>query len=79
MESGDINFTIEVVINGSSRYILVNTAETTDGVEFYKCQMGEKEITELRKDSGEWKQIWGNLNIDDVKNIGGIIESYFDR
>lgn len=77
MESESANFTIVVTINGSSKQIRVHTAETTDGVEYYKCGLEEKEITELRNDSGEWKQIWGDLNIGDVRNIGAVIDSYF--
>jgi hypothetical protein len=76
--SGNTDFTIEVTIKGSSRQVRVNPAESTDGVEFYKCQWGEKEIAELRKDVGEWRQIWGDLNEEEVKNMGAVIDAYIE-
>ncbi|MCH5599412.1 hypothetical protein [Niabella ginsengisoli] len=67
-------FSVQAVVNGQSQEVLVLTSETTDGVTFYNCRIHGNEITQIRKDDQEWKQIWGQIPEEDVKAIGEAIE-----
>ncbi|MBO9618446.1 MAG: hypothetical protein J7539_05360 [Niabella sp.] len=79
MKDNNDLFTIAVTINGKSQQVEVATAETTDGVTFYKCNINAAEITELRRDEGRWKQLWGELNNVEIESIGAAIDAYFDK
>ncbi len=67
-------FSVTAVVGGEEQEVSVNTSETTDGVAFYICRIGGNEITQLRKDGGMWKQIWGEISPADVDSVGKAIE-----
>ncbi|WP_113662448.1 hypothetical protein [Pedobacter nanyangensis] len=71
MNSSHVDFYIVANINGSEKHIKVITLETTDGVPYYSCYIGENEITQLRNEIyGKWEQLWGNLPQETVNDIG---------
>lgn len=67
-------FSVEAKIAGKMQQVHIVTSETTDGVTFYNCRVEDDEITQIRKDEQVWKQIWGELDENDVKSIGEAIE-----
>ncbi|WP_223711518.1 hypothetical protein [Niabella beijingensis] len=79
METGKEQFTIEAAVHGKPTQLQVVSDETTDGITFYKCSSGSKEITELRYEEGYWKQIWGDLPDEEVKGIGAVIDSWQEK
>ncbi|AHF17150.1 hypothetical protein [Niabella soli] len=79
MEDSNNIFTIAVTINGKSQQVEVVTAETTDGVAFYKCNIASEEITQVRKDTDRWKQLWGSLTEMEIESIGAAIDAYFEK
>lgn len=67
-------FDIKISLNGSMKTIQVKPEETTDGVEYFKCNLEGKNITQIRQEKdGSWEQIWGDLSNIDVVNIGKAI------
>lgn len=68
------DFTVSAIVKGDLIDIAVSRSETSDGADFFICRIGYNEITQIRKDAQEWKQIWGDLNDTDVKSIGNAIE-----
>lgn len=75
MNSPRINFYIIANIEGEEKHLKVIELETSDGVPYYSCLIGEKEITQIRKETyGKWEQLWGELDIETVNNIGLKIE-----
>ncbi|MEQ7800376.1 hypothetical protein ABDJ41_11270 [Pedobacter sp. ASV1-7] len=80
MENLDIqpeNFDINISLNGSMKTIQVEPEETTDGAEYFKCNVEGKNITQIRQEKdGSWEQIWGDLSNIDVVNIGKAIAAY---
>lgn len=79
-ENNDKEFSVQAVVEEKMQEVLVQTSETTDGVTFYICKTGDKEITQIRKDEQSWKQIWGSISDEDVKSIGEAIEGFlFER
>jgi len=68
------DFYIRVSINGDEKDIRVKTLETTDGIPYYACFIGEEEITQLRKEIyGKWEQLWGDLDSKTIAAIGARI------
>jgi len=75
MNSPHIDFYIIANIEGEKKHIKVIELETSDGVPYYSCFIGEKEITQIRKETyGKWEQLWGELAIETVNDIGIKIE-----
>lgn len=75
MNSPHIDFYIIANIEGEEKHIKVIELETSDGVPYYSCFIGEREITQIRKETyGKWEQLWGKLNIETVNDIGLKIE-----
>lgn len=71
LEKTNPEFTIEVSIKGQLEHIVVKPQETSDGVEYFLCLKGDKQITQVRKDNGSrWEQMWGELDDDEVNAIG---------
>jgi len=69
------DFYIIAEIDGTDRHIKVIELETTDGVPYYSCFMGETELTQIRNETyGTWEQLWGDLDDKSVANIGLQIE-----
>lgn len=54
--------------NFKNGHIVVQQAETTDGQPYYICKVDGKEI-QLRNE-GKWEQIWGDLNHEQVDELG---------
>jgi len=74
-ENSDREFLVQAAINGMKQELWIVPSETTDGVAFYKCRLGDQEIAQLRKDDGEWKQVWGEISTSDIQAIGMAIEA----
>lgn len=75
LELHNPEFDIIVNLGGENTKISVNPAETSDGVEYFNCLVGGKQITQIRLDENQkWEQIWGELNDDEVNVIGENIE-----
>ncbi len=71
MNSPHVDFYVIAKIDGEEKQIKVIELETTDGVPYYSCFIGEEEITQLRKETyGKWEQLWGDLPVQTVNNIG---------
>ena len=76
LELRNPEFKITVNLGGEELIINVEPAETSDGVEYYKCNSGAKEITQLRQDEdASWEQLWGELEQPDIDAIGSAITS----
>jgi hypothetical protein len=74
MNSPKTDFYIIAEIDGQEKHIKVITLETTDGIPYYSCLIGEDEITQVRKETyGKWEQLWGDLDTSTVENIGSQI------
>lgn len=57
--------------------LTVRPEQTTDGVPIYHCYGEGTLITQLRQEtSGEWTQLWGNLQPDTVQRLGEAIANY---
>lgn len=52
----------------------VHIESSTDDVDTYVCHLNGERITQLRKDSGEWKQLWGELDDQKIKQLGEQID-----
>lgn len=75
MNSPNVDFYIIARIDGQEKHIKVIQLETTDGVPYYSCYIGEKELTQIRNETyGKWEQLWGNLDDETIQNIGLQIE-----
>ncbi|RZL69942.1 MAG: hypothetical protein EOO93_00080 [Pedobacter sp.] len=71
----DKEFYIIAEIEGTERHLKVVELETSDGVPYYSCLMGETELTQLRDETyGTWEQLWGTLDDKSIANIGHQIE-----
>jgi len=71
MNSPHIDFYIIANIDGEEKHLKVIELETTDGVPYYSCFIGDNEITQLRNEIyGKWEQLWGNLSSETVNHIG---------
>ncbi|MDB5020071.1 MAG: hypothetical protein JWQ28_1198, partial [Pedobacter sp.] len=58
-------------INGQQESMVVKPQETSDGVEYFLCTVGDKQITQVRKEQADtWEQMWGDLDDEDVNAIG---------
>ncbi|GAB3009273.1 hypothetical protein GCM10027051_07690 [Niabella terrae] len=73
------SFSVEASFNSSQRRLQVQTAETSDGIEFYKCSETDKDLTWLRKEMDQWKQIWGELNNEAIEAIGTAIDAELEQ
>lgn len=68
------SFEININLDGTNQTIHVSPEETTDGVEFFRCSVEGKNITQIRREKdGNWEQIWGNLDTKTVDAIGNAI------
>ncbi|MDQ8003526.1 MAG: hypothetical protein REI64_01930 [Pedobacter sp.] len=75
MNSPHEDFYIIAKIDGQEKHLNVIQLETTDGVPYYACHIGDTEITQLRNETyGKWEQLWGNLDDKTIQDIGLKIE-----
>ncbi|MBK1441568.1 hypothetical protein JHJ32_16335 [Parapedobacter sp. ISTM3] len=59
------------------RQLTIRAEQTTDGVPVYHCYDEGASIAQLRQEtSGEWTQLWGDLQPDTVQQLGEAIASY---
>ncbi len=57
--------------------ISVRAEETTDGVPLYHCDVDGESASQLRQEpSGEWIQVWGELPVEMVAQLGRLIEAH---
>ena len=71
MNSPQMDFYIIAQVDGQEKHIKVTPLETSDGVPYYSCHVGQKELIQLRKETyGKWEQLWGNLDDKALQNIG---------
>lgn len=68
------NFSVALKRNGESQQVKVVIDPSTDDVDTYVCYKGEERITQIRKDSQVWKQLWGELSQDQVDELGKQID-----
>lgn len=65
---------ITVNLNGKDETLQVSPEDTTDGIEYFKCNLEGKNITQIRREEdGNWEQIWGELDNKTVEEIGKAI------
>lgn len=67
-------FKITIQLKNGPCTLNVSVEPTSDGVDTYICRSADKEITHVRKDTGVWKQLWGDLEQQTVKQIGKEID-----
>lgn len=68
-------FTMNIDTDGSdAQSIEVTHKETTDGLSYYICKIGENEV-QLRKDD-QWEVIWGELAQEKVVQLGAEIDKH---
>jgi len=73
-ESYQRSFKITVNLNGKDETLQVSPEDTTDGIEYFKCNLEGKNITQIRREEdGNWEQIWGELDNKTVEEIGKAI------
>lgn len=68
------NFSVSLQKNGEVQAINVEIDSSTDDVDTYVCYLNGNRITQIRKDSNVWKQLWGELDDSDVKELGDCID-----
>ncbi|SEA49464.1 hypothetical protein SAMN05192529_1231 [Arachidicoccus rhizosphaerae] len=64
---------------GNTYTVQVHTEPSTDDVDTYVCQLNGERITQVRKDMGTWKQLWGELKEAEVQQIGQAIDQELAR
>lgn len=70
------DFEINIELNGVLKCLKTSIKETTDGVEYFNCNINDRNITQIRREKdGNWEQIWGNLTPHEVDAIGAAINS----
>ncbi|WP_158796631.1 hypothetical protein [Pedobacter sp. L105] len=74
LEENNPGFDISVQLDGENKNITVQPDETSDGVEYFICKVGDDQITQVRFDNGKWDQLWGELSQEEVDAIGHEIE-----
>jgi hypothetical protein len=75
MKSSNKEFYIIAEIDHQKKHIKVVELETSDGVPYYSCLIGENEISQVRNETyGNWEQLWGNLPKEIVEYIGNEID-----
>ncbi|RZJ99397.1 MAG: hypothetical protein EOO43_26450 [Flavobacterium sp.] len=75
MDSAEVDFYIIAQIDDQEKHIKVVQLETTDGVPYYSCLVGDDEITQVRNETyGKWEQLWGDLDDKTIQNIGSQID-----
>jgi len=68
------SFEIQLNIKGKEQTILVKPDETSDGARYYNCILDGETLTQIREETdGNWEQLWGTLDQQDVDAIGGKI------
>ncbi|TCC98245.1 hypothetical protein [Pedobacter psychroterrae] len=68
-------FTVNINKDGSNAQSTeVTHKETTDGLSYYICKIGENEV-QLRKDD-HWEVIWGELDPEKVATLGAEIDKH---
>lgn len=72
------DITVSMGSNDDKEFNLrVRADETTDGVPYFVCETNGVEISQVRRnENNEWEQIWGDLDVQTVKNIGEAIEKH---
>ena len=68
------HFTVPFNRDSSSYTVEVQTDPSTDDVDTYVCHLNGERITQIRKDSGQWKQLWGTLAEADIQQLGAAID-----
>ncbi|WP_353128873.1 hypothetical protein [Parapedobacter pyrenivorans] len=59
------------------KQLLVRPEQTTDGVPIYHCFFEGSSISQLRQEaSGEWVQLWGDLSVYSIQQVGKAIADH---
>jgi len=69
------HFNIPFSQGGNSFTVQVHTEPSTDDVDTYICHLNGERITQVRKDMGQWKQLWGKLIEPEIQQIGQAIDT----
>lgn len=72
-------FKISIQLANKPCTLDVSVEPTSDGVDTYVCRSDGKEITHVRKDTGIWKQLWGDQDDKTVDQIGKEIDRILTR
>ena len=68
-------FTVNINTDDSNtQSIEVTHKETTDGLPYYICKIGDNEV-QLRKDD-QWEVIWGKLDPEKAAQLGAEIDKH---
>ncbi|GAB3356719.1 hypothetical protein GCM10027566_19840 [Arachidicoccus ginsenosidivorans] len=73
------HFTVPFMRAGNRYTVQVHTEPSTDDVDTYICHLNGERITQIRKDVGQWKQLWGELNETEINQIGEAIDTELAR
>jgi len=70
------HFELKIKLNSSLQDIKIHSQETTDGDEYFICELNDEQITQVRREKdGNWEQIWGKLDPTTVNAIGAAISA----
>lgn len=72
-------FQVAVQLKNGPSTLDVSVEPTSDGVDTYVCTAAGKEITHVRKDTGIWKQLWGDLDPQAIEQVGKEIDKVLTR
>lgn len=65
---------LKIRLDGEETQLNAKKEETTDGISFFKIEQQGKLITQIRKIDNEWEQLWGDLNQQQIDEIGTALD-----
>lgn len=68
------DFTVPFLQGDSEQIVNVHIVPSTDDIDTYACHLNGERLTQIRKDSGQWKQLWGELDDREIKQLGEQID-----
>jgi hypothetical protein len=69
------HFSVSFIRGNNNHTVQVHTEPSTDDADTYICHLNGERITQVRKDMGQWKQLWGNLTEPEIQQIGQAIDT----
>jgi hypothetical protein len=63
-----------IKLDGEETQLNAKKEETTDGISFFKIEQQGKLITQIRKIDNKWEQLWGDLNQQQIDEIGAALD-----
>ncbi|WP_304064729.1 hypothetical protein [Pedobacter glucosidilyticus] len=65
---------LKIRLDGEETQLNAKKEETTDGISFFKIEQQGKLITQIRKIDNKWEQLWGDLNQQQIDEIGTALD-----